>query len=224
MTSLLTTVEKPPTSRHLYSVIWLHGLGADGHDFEGIIPELKLTREANIHFVFPNAPVQPVTINGGMKMHAWYDILEVSLERKVDISGINDSCKMLKQLIEQELALGIVSENIVLAGFSQGGAIALHTGLTFPQKLAGIVGLSTYLPTIEELPTKRSEENADIPLFMAHGTHDPVVDIRVGKQAYSQLAAMQYPVEWYQYPMEHSVCMEEINQIAEFINRVLTPK
>ena len=223
MTNQLTTVEKRPASQHLYSVIWLHGLGADGHDFAGIVPELNLTQEANIHFIFPHAPVQPVTINGGMKMRAWYDILEMSLVRKVDISGIYSSCNMVGQLIEQEIALGVPSENIVLAGFSQGGAIALHTGLTFPKKLAGIVALSTYLPTFEQLQIERSVENADTALLMAHGTHDPVVDIRSGKLAYTQLIAMHYPVMWHQYPMEHAVCQEEIYRIAEFIDSVLKP-
>src|SRR5450631_1559952 len=151
MQSELSTIEIQPKLAHKYSVIWLHGLGADEHDFEGIVPELHLNTEANIHFIFPNAPIQPITVNGGMEMRAWYDILEMSLERKVDIAGIYQSTKLVEQLIKQEMDKGISSEHILLAGFSQGGVIALHAGLRYPHKLAGIIALSTYLPTLEQL-------------------------------------------------------------------------
>jgi phospholipase/carboxylesterase len=220
MNTKLSTIEIQPTTEHKYSVIWLHGLGADGHDFEGIVPELDLTDTSAIHFVFPNAPVQPVTINGGMKMRAWYDILEVSLVRKVDVSGIYASAELLEELIQQEIDKGIPSENIVLAGFSQGGVIALHVGLRYKHRLAGILALSTYLPTVEQLKAEQAEVNISIPVLMAHGIQDPVVAIQSGKAACKELQAMGYPVQWQEYEMEHSVSLEEIKQISVFLNSV----
>ena len=216
----LSTIEIQPTSAHKYSVIWLHGLGADGNDFKGIVPELHLNAEHGIHFIFPNAPVQPITINGGMKMRAWYDILERSLERKVDIPGIYQSEKLVRQLIEQEMNKGISSERILLAGFSQGGVIALHTGLRYPHKLAGIIGLSTYLPTLEQLKTERSRTNNAAPIFMGHGVLDSVVAIESGKDAFNALDSLDYNVEWHDYLMEHSVCIEEIGHLSIFINAI----
>ena len=220
MHSELSTIEIQPKSAHKYSVIWLHGLGADGHDFEGIAPELHLKAEPNIHFIFPNAPIQPVTINGGMKMRAWYDILEMSLERKVDMAGIYQSAKLLRQLIEQEMDKGISSEHILLAGFSQGGVIALHTGLRCPHKLVGIIGLSTYLPTLESLKAERSTANSATPIFMGHGKLDSVVAIESGKAVFHALNDLDYHVEWHDYLMEHSVCMEEIEHLSTFINTI----
>jgi phospholipase/carboxylesterase len=221
MNSMLTTIEIKPPSDHRYSVIWLHGLGADGHDFEGIVPELQIEEKANIHFIFPNAPEQPVTINGGMKMRAWYDILEMSLERKVDIAGIYESAALIDRIIEQECAKGIRPEHILLVGFSQGGVIALHAGLRYPQKLAGIIALSTYLPTIEQLKTEHSLANKDTRIFMAHGILDSVVAIETGKSAFDALRALSYNVEWHDYVMEHSVCGEEISHLSTFIHSVL---
>lgn len=220
MHSELSTIEIQPKSAHKYSVIWLHGLGADGHDFEGIAPELHLKAEPNIHFIFPNAPIQPVTINGGMKMRAWYDILEMSLERKVDMAGIYQSAKLLRQLIEQEMNKGISSEHILLAGFSQGGVIALHTGLRCPYRLAGIIGLSTYLPALEQLKTERSIVNNGTPIFMGHGILDSVVAIESGKAVFHALSDLDYHVEWHDYLMEHSVCTDEIGHLSTFINAV----
>ncbi len=220
MNSKLTTVDINPTSDHRYSVIWLHGLGADGHDFEGIVPQLQLKENARIHFIFPNAPVQSVTINGGMKMRAWYDILEMSLERKVDIPGIYESAALIDEIIQLECAKGIPSKHILLAGFSQGGVIALHAGLRYPQRLAGIIALSTYLPTSEQLKTERSIANHDIPIFMAHGIIDPMVAIESGKSAFDALNAMNYHIEWHDYLMEHAVCGEEIGHISEFISSI----
>lgn len=220
MNSELSTIEIPPKSVHKYSIIWLHGLGADGHDFEGIVPELHLIAEPNIHFIFPNAPIQPVTINGGMTMRAWYDILEMSQEHKVDSDGIYQSASLLNQLIHQEIDKGISSTNILLAGFSQGGVLALHTGLRFPHKLAGIVALSTYLPTIEQLKTERSAANNATPIFMAHGIIDHVVAIESGKAAFNSLNSMKYSIEWHDYLMEHSLCVEEIEHISAFINSI----
>jgi phospholipase/carboxylesterase len=220
MSSELSTIEIPPKSAHKYSIIWLHGLGADGHDFEGIVPELRLTAKSNIRFIFPNAPIQPVTINGGMAMRAWYDILEMSLAHKVDSNGIYQSAALLDRVIQQEIDKGVPSANILLAGFSQGGVLALHTGLRFPHKLAGIVALSAYLPTAEQLKTERSAANNATPIFMAHGMVDPVVAIESGKAAFDKLSSMKYSVEWHDYLMEHSLCIEEIGHISAFINSI----
>jgi phospholipase/carboxylesterase len=216
----LSTIEILPEAEHKYSVIWLHGLGADGHDFEGLIPELHLIAKAHIHFIFPNAPIQPVTINGGMSMRSWYDILEMTLERKVDIDGIYQSASLIEPLIQREIELGILSTNILLAGFSQGGVIALHTGLKYQHQLAGIVALSTYLPTIEQLKTERSIANYATPIFMAHGIIDPVVAVESGKAACDKLKLMDYEVEWHDYVMEHSLCGEEIEHISVFMNSI----
>lgn len=217
MNSELQTIEVPPATKQEYSVIWMHGLGADGHDFEAIVPDLRLPEDHGIRFIFPNAPIQAVTINGGMKMRSWYDILEMSMEHKVDNAGINQSSNSIDQLIQKEINKGIASENILLAGFSQGGVIALHSGLRFTYKLAGILALSTYLPTIEQIKTEATKENQSIPIFMAHGTMDQVVAIQNAKQAFNQLKEMQYPIHWHEYPMEHSVCQEEIMAISQFI-------
>jgi len=220
MTSLLTCVEIPATSIPLYSVIWLHGLGADGHDFESIVPELTLNHAEQINFIFPNAPIQAVTINGGMRMPSWYDILDASLDREVAIEDIYISSAQIEQLIQREIDKGIKAENILLAGFSQGGVIALHIGLRYPQKLAGIMALSTYLPTTEQLKTERAAVNNGTPIFMAHGTMDPVVHLPIAKQAFNDLKAMNYPISWHEYPMQHSLCMEEIIDISGFINKI----
>ncbi|MCX7099270.1 MAG: carboxylesterase [Methylococcales bacterium] len=220
MSSELSIIEIKPQASHRYSIIWLHGLGADGHDFEGIAPELHLHTEAHIHFVFPNAPIQPVTINGGLTMRAWYDILEMTLERKVDIAGIYQSEKLIAQLIDQEMAKGIPATHIILAGFSQGGLIALHAGLRFPHRLGGIIGLSTYLPTLAQLATERSAANNDTPIFMGHGILDAVVAIETAKAAFNGLHAMDYNIVWHDYLMEHSVCTEEINHLSAFINGI----
>lgn len=214
----LSIIEILPEAEHKYSVIWLHGLGADGHDFEGLVPQLHLAVNANIHFIFPNAPVQPVTINGGMSMRSWYDILEMSLERRVDIDGIYQSASLIGALIQREINQGIPSTNILLAGFSQGGVIALHAGLRDPQPLAGIVALSTYLPTVEQLMTERSAANNATPIFMAHGIIDPIVAVESGKAAFDTLKSIGYNVEWHDYLMEHSLCIEEIEHISAFMN------
>ncbi|MGR8953131.1 MAG: alpha/beta fold hydrolase, partial [Gammaproteobacteria bacterium] len=177
MHSKLSTVEIQPSAEHRYSVIWLHGLGADGHDFESIVPELGLNAEAHIHFIFPDAPFRPITINGGMSMRAWFDILELSRNLRVDISGIYASARLIAQLIANEIAKGIPPERILLAGFSQGGAMALHVGLGYPQRLAGIISLSAFLPTLEQLKSERSAANQDIPILIAHGIIDSVVDV-----------------------------------------------
>ena len=220
MPTKLTCVEILAPSTPLYSVIWLHGLGADGHDFENIVPELSLNKIENINFVFPNAPIQAVTINGGMQMRSWYDILDASLDREVAVDDIYQSSAQLNLLIQNEIDKGIKAENILLAGFSQGGVIALHAGLRYPQKLAGILALSTYMPTTEQLKAERATANNETPIFMAHGTMDPVVNIQIAKESFSRLKAMEYPIIWHEYPMQHSLCLEEINDISVYINRV----
>ncbi|MDD5322335.1 MAG: carboxylesterase [Methylococcales bacterium] len=222
MHSELGTIEIQPESAHKYSVIWLHGLGADGHDFENIAHELHLKAEPGIHFIFPNAPVQPITINGGMEMRAWYDILEMSMEHRVDIAGIYQSAKLIGQLISQEMDKGIPSEHVLLAGFSQGGVIALHAGLRYPHKLAGIIALSTYLPTLEQLNTERSTANNATPVFMGHGILDSIVAIESGKAAFNALHTLGYNVEWHDYLMGHSVCIEELGHISIFINSIFS--
>jgi len=216
----LSTVEMLPEAEHKYSVIWLHGLGADGHDFEGLVPELHLVVKAHIHFIFPNAPIQPVTVNGGMSMRSWYDILDMSLEPRVDIDNIYQSAGLIEPLIQREIDRGIPSTHILLAGFSQGGVIALHTGLRHLQPLAGIIALSTCLPTVEQLKDERSAANNATPIFMAHGILDPVVAVESGKAACDTLKSMDYEVEWHDYLMEHSICGEEIEHISAFMNSI----
>lgn len=216
----LSTIEIQPESEHLYSVIWLHGLGADGHDFERLVPELHLAAKANIHFIFPNAPLQPVTVNGGMSMRSWYDILEMPLDRTVDIDDIYQSANLIEPLIRQEIDKGIPSSRVLLAGFSQGGVIALHAGLRCQHKLAGIIALSTYLPTIEQLKIERSAANNAIPIFMGHGILDPVMAVESGKSAFDALKSMDYHIEWHDYLMEHSLCIEEIEHISAFMNSI----
>lgn len=216
----LSTIEIQPESEHRYSVIWLHGLGADGHDFEGLVPELHLTAQENIHFIFPNAPIQPVTVNGGMSMRSWYDILDMSLQRKINIDDVYQSADLIEQLIEQEIDKGIPPTHILLAGFSQGGVITLHAGLRCRHKLAGIIALSAYLPTIEQLKTERSAANNTIPIFMGHGVLDPVMAIEDGKATFDALKSMGYNIEWHDYLMAHSLCIEEIQHISVFINSI----
>ena len=197
------------------SVIWLHGLGADGHDFEPIVPELRLPAELGLRFVFPHAPVQPVTLNGGMAMRAWYDIISLDRGGPVDEAGIRASAAILDNLIVREQERGIAADKIVVAGFSQGGAIALHSALRSSERLAGVMGLSTYLP----LRDKFSDEVAvsTLPIFMAHGTLDPVVAMALGRDAADLLIANGFSVEWHDYPMAHAVCPQEINDIRDWL-------
>lgn len=214
--NFLDSVEINPKRRAEYAVIWLHGLGADGHDFEPIVPELGIPESVPIRFVFPHAPKRPVTINGGMVMRAWYDILDLGT-RKVDLQAIHESSGLLRRLIEREMAAGIASDRIVLAGFSQGGAIALHTGLRYEQPLAGILALSTYSPSVGSLAQDRSEANARIPILMAHGRHDPVIPISAAISTRDALTQLNYSIQWQAYPMQHEVCMEEISAIRTWL-------
>ena len=195
------------------SVIWLHGLGADGHDFEPVVPELRLTRP--VRFVFPHAPVRPVTINQGMRMRAWYDIFQFGSGREDD-AGIRASQKLVEDLIAKERG-----RKIVLAGFSQGGAIVLQTALRHPERLAGVMALSTYLPLAQALEGERSATNKDVPVFMAHGKFDDIIPIDRARQSRDLLTKLNYPVEWHEYPMPHSVCAEEIADISAFLGRLL---
>jgi phospholipase/carboxylesterase len=220
MNSPLSIVEIEPRAEHRHSIIWLHGLGADGHDFESIVPELRLEAEPHIHFVFPDAPFRPITLNGGMTMRGWFDILELARGLRVDIGGLYAACGLVEQLIEAEIAQGIPSEQILLAGFSQGGAVALQAGLSYSRRLAGIVALSTFLPTLDQLASERSAANQNLPIFIGHGILDSVVAVEYGKATCDRLQAWGYPVEWYDYMMDHSVCREEIERIAGFINRI----
>ena len=200
------------------AVIWLHGLGADGHDFEPIVPELGLAKP--VRFVFPHAPVRPVTINAGMRMRAWYDIFQLGGGPE-DEAGIRASQDLLEKLIEKEAERGIVPGKIVLAGFSQGGAIALQTALRYPERLAGILALSTYLPLAPKLEKEASTANSGTPIFMAHGRFDDIIPLDRAQASRKHLEALGYAIEWHEYPMPHSVCPPEIADIAAFLTRVL---
>jgi phospholipase/carboxylesterase len=212
---LLDSIEIDTGRSPELAVIWLHGLGADGHDFEPIVPELGL--RIPVRFVFPHAPVRPVTINGGMAMRAWYDILGFSRTAAEDEVGIRASAAAVTELIDREVERGVPAARIVLAGFSQGGAIALHTALREPRALGGVLALSTYLPLAGTLAAERSAANARVPIFMAHGTVDNVLPLALGESARRALEALGYDVAWHVYPMPHSVCMEEISAIGAWL-------
>ena len=203
------------------TVIWLHGLGADGNDFVPIVPELKLPNTLNIRFLFPHAPIRPVTCNGGYEMRAWYDIYSLDDFNKEDEVGLLDSQQRVEALIATENERGIPSHRIVLMGFSQGGAIALHAGLRHPQRLAGIGALSTYLPSRNTAVADYSQENLNTSIFMAHGLQDPVVQYLHGKTSCDLLKKMGYSVDWKSYNMEHSVCSEEIIDISNWLSHCL---
>jgi phospholipase/carboxylesterase len=223
MTTLLPRVELESAPNPTSAVIWLHGLGADGNDFAGLVPELDLSACPPIRFVFPHAPSMPVTVNGGYVMPAWYDILGPNLVSQQDAAGIQASERAIVALIAHEVARGIPAERIVLAGFSQGCAMALHTGLRLPQRLAGIMALSGYLPLADRLAAERHAANAHTPVFMAHGTQDPVVVLARGEASRDALAALGQPVQWHSYPMPHSLHPREIADISAFLAQVLGP-
>jgi phospholipase/carboxylesterase len=197
------------------AVIWLHGLGADGHDFEPIVPELGL--RIPVRFVFPHAPVRPVTVNGGMPMRAWYDILGWGHHVREDAAGMGASAAAVTRLIDREVERGIAADHVVLAGFSQGGAIALHTALREPRPLAGVLALSTYLPLADTLEAERSVANSGVPIFMAHGTDDGVLPLSLAETSRRRLEGLGYGVDWHVYPMAHSVSMEEIRAIGAWL-------
>ena len=222
MTPLLDAVEIETSPAPKASVIWLHGLGADGHDFEPVVPELVGPGERALRFVFPHAPVRPVTINNGYQMRAWYDIAGIDRHSIEDEAGIRASDAAVRALIARENERGVPANRIVLAGFSQGGAIALFTGLRYPEKLAGLMGLSCYVLLASKFEAERHAANQSTPIFMAHGTFDPVIDVSLGEDGRKFLESKGQSIEWHHYPMPHSVCAEEIAAIAQWLRRFLS--
>nr|MDP2192863.1 carboxylesterase [Rhodoferax sp.] len=223
MSTLLSRLELESAPHPTAAVIWLHGLGADGNDFAAIVPELDLRSCQPIRFVFPHAPSIPVTVNGGYVMPAWYDIRGANLVQGEDDAGIRHSARALEALIAHEVGRGIPAQRIVLAGFSQGCAMVLHTGLRHRKRLAGIMALSGYLPLADTLAVERHPANAHTPIFMAHGSQDPVVVPARGESSRDLLAALGYPVQWHSYPMPHSVHPREVADLSLFLARVLGP-
>lgn len=220
MTLPCVETETAPNPRH--SIIWLHGLGADGNDFAPIVPQLVDRSWPPLRFVFPHAPVRPITVNNGMPMRAWYDISGMEIAQKQDETGIRASIGLLADLIDREVERGISTPQILLAGFSQGGAIALAGGLRCARKLGGIIALSTYLPIAEKTEAEANAANRDAPIFMAHGSYDPVIPQALGEMSRKYLAERGYSVDWHSYPMAHQVCMEEIADLQSWIGPRLT--
>jgi phospholipase/carboxylesterase len=218
MSDLLEAIEIETGPAPKAAIIWMHGLGADGHDFEPIVPELGMPAAPAARFVFPHAPVQPVTINGGARMRAWYD---VTADGRQDAAGVRASQARVEALIARERTRGIAPGAIVLAGFSQGGAIALHTGLRHPERLAGILALSTYLPLPDTLAQEANKANRDLPIFMAHGTQDPVIPLSWAARSRDHLTSLGYALDWHEYPMPHSVCAQEIADISHWLRTAL---
>ena len=206
------------------SVIWLHGLGADGHDFEPIVPELRLPSDLTLRFIFPHAPIRPVTINGGMEMRAWYDILSFDAEGRSEESSVRESAQTLQTLLEAEIERGIEPRRIVLARFSQGGAVVLHAGLRYPTAVAGLMLLSTYVPVpgafAAEVAESDESQPRSVPIFMAHGTFDPMLPLALGKESAAMVESAGYTIDWREYPMAHGVCPQEIADIRDFLLEV----
>lgn len=222
MTSvLLDTIEIESSPNPTVAVIWMHGLGADGNDFVPIVKELDLSACPGIRFVFPHAATMPVTLNGGYVMRAWYDILGTDIAKREDEPGLRLSQTRIERLIEREKARGISADHIILAGFSQGCAMALQVGLRYPEKLAGLLCLSGYVPLREMLPIERHSANQDTPIYLAHGRADPVIPIQRAEQSRDLLLESGYQLEWHEYMMQHSVCEEEINDIGNWLRKVL---
>lgn len=213
------TVEVTTGDNPAGSVIWLHGLGADGHDFEPIVPELDLPATLPLRFIFPHAPIRPVTINGGMEMRAWYDILSLDTTGRADAGGVQESTATLEALVDKEIERGIAAENIVIAGFSQGGAIAINVALHSTRRLAGLMALSTYIPLPGDISASRG--NRDVPVFMAHGSFDPMLPMQWGRASADRLVEVGFDVEWHDYPMAHAVCPDEIRDIRKWLLAVL---
>ena len=223
MTTLLDAVEIETGLSPRAAVVWMHGLGADGHDFEPIVPEIELPEGLAVRFVFPHAPMRPVTINGGAVMRAWYDVMGLGGVRREDEEGVRASQRDIEALVEREKKRGLVAGQILLAGFSQGGAMALQTGLRHPERLAGLVVLSSFLPLGDKVAAEASPANRDVPIFMAHGAHDPLIPLNRGRESRDRLLALGYRIEWHEYPMPHSVCAEEIADLSAWLRRVLRP-
>ncbi len=223
MAERLETVEVETGRAPKATVIWLHGLGADGHDFEPIVPELDLPATLPVRFVFPHAPRRPVTINQGMVMRAWYDVRDDGGERREDEAGVRASQEQIEALLVREKARGVPAGRLVLAGFSQGGALALQTGLRHGERLAGVLALSCFLPLAGTLAAEASPANRDVPIVLAHGTHDPLIPLARARHARVVLEGLGYRVQWREYPMPHAVCAEEIADIARWLREVLGP-
>ena len=217
--SLLDCVEKTTGAMPAWSILWLHGLGADGHDFEPIVPELVRPGWPALRFVFPHAPVRPVTLNNGVPMRAWYDLKNLDLDQRADEAGVRQSIAQVEALIARENERGVPSERIVLAGFSQGGAIALAAGVRREAPLAALVGLSTYLPMGSTTKAEATPQSLATPVFMAHGSHDPVVPEGFGARSRDLLKSLGMNVDWHGYPMQHNVCAEEIRDLGDWMDR-----
>ena len=217
----LEAVEVEPRAAADAAVVLLHGLGADGHDFESIVPELRLPPSPSIRWVFPHAPVRPVTINGGSRMRAWYDVVALDRRAREDEAGIRGSSQAVVDLVRRERERGIDASRVVLAGFSQGGALALFTALRSPERLGGVAGLSCYLPLAATLEREAHPANAAAPVFMAHGSFDPLVSPALGAGSRDLLRSRGYDVEWHEYPMPHSVCAQEVADLREWLLRAL---
>ncbi|PXX91865.1 carboxylesterase [Marinobacter vulgaris] len=213
----LEYIELETKSNPTASVIWLHGLGASGHDFEPVVPELGLPEDAAVRFIFPHAPNMPVTINGGMTMPAWYDIKAMDIDRVVDTDQLVASSDAVAKLVDREIERGVSSENIIIAGFSQGGAVAYELGLSYPKRLGGILALSTYFATAKTVEV--SDANRNIPISIYHGTQDPMVPESLGRLSVETLEKMGFEPSYKTFPMEHSVCLEEIQDIGRFIRQ-----
>lgn len=217
----LAYVDVKPSVPATAAVIWLHGLGDSGHGFAPIVPELRLPAGHSIRFLFPHAPERPVTINGGMRMRAWYDIKTMDLQNRADETGVRQSAELVSQLIDKVLATGIAPEKIMLAGFSQGGVIALHLLPRLPYKIAGVMALSTYMAVPDQLKTEMNAQNKTTPVLVAHGVADPVVPLQAGQAAYNNLKYAGFNVRWQDYRMEHSVCAQEVDDLSRFIQQQL---
>ena len=217
MTKLIQHIELVTGENPKGSIIWLHGLGADCWDFVSIVKELGLPDDLPLRFIFPQAPSRPIAINNGQVMPGWYDISMAELQRKPDEAGVRQSQAMIEQLIAREIERGIAADKIILAGFSQGGAIALQTGLRYAKELGGIMALSTYLALEDSFATEATPANANIPILMAHGTQDPLIPLELAKTSRAKMQTRGYKIEWHEYPMPHSVCMEEVEDIGTWI-------
>lgn len=217
----MPAVEINPAGEIKSSIIWLHGLGASGHDFEAIVPELDIPESLGLRFVFPHAPEMPVTINNGYVMPAWYDITSPDFSRHEDEAGICASVQLLENMIAHEIEQGVPENKIILAGFSQGGAIVLHGGLRYQGKLAGIMALSTYLPVREKLEQERSQNSISVPVVMMHGKQDDIVPIALAEQSRDHLQKLGHDISWHSYNMPHSVCSDQIKDIADWLKEIL---
>jgi phospholipase/carboxylesterase len=217
----LEAVEVEPRAKADAAVVLLHGLGADGHDFESIVPELRLPASPSIRWVFPHAPVRPVTINGGTRMRAWYDVIALDRRASEDEEGIRSSSRAVAELVRRERERGVDASRIVLAGFSQGGALALFTALRSPERLAGVAALSSYLPLASSLEDEAHPASATLPVFLAHGSFDPIVAPALGLGSRDVLRSRGHDVEWHEYPMPHSVCAQEVTDLREWLLRAL---